>query len=54
MDYAKSGNAAAAKAAPRSKRAGLKGAPKADDKAAEKAALLARMKAAAAAKPPKA
>ncbi|MBL4929809.1 hypothetical protein [Fuscibacter oryzae] len=45
MDYSKSGSAAAAKFAPRPKRATLKGAPTAKPDA--KAELLARMKAAA-------
>lgn len=47
MDYSKSGGASGAKSAPRPKRMTVKGAPKAEDKAAEKAALLERMKAAA-------
>ncbi|MFZ1338609.1 MAG: hypothetical protein WAS26_06125 [Paracoccaceae bacterium] len=49
MDYSKSGSAHAAKSTPRPKRKTLKGAPKAADD--DKAVLLARMKAAAAAKP---
>ena len=48
MDYSKSGSANAAKFAPRPKRKDIKGAPQAAD--TDKAELLARMKAAAAAK----
>ena len=48
MDYSKSGSANAAKFAPRPKRKDIKGAPQAAD--TDKADLLARMKAAAAAK----
>ena len=48
MDYSKSGNPKALKAAPRPKRMTTKGAPKAG--AEDKATLLARLKAAAAAK----
>lgn len=51
MDYSKSGGANAAKTSPKSKRGAQKGAPKVD--AQDKTALLARMKAAAAAKPQK-
>ena len=48
MDYAKSGSANASKFAPRPKRKDIKGAPQSPD--TDKAELLARMKAAAAAK----
>ncbi|MFZ1467713.1 MAG: hypothetical protein WAT09_01925 [Paracoccaceae bacterium] len=48
MDYSKSGSANAAKFAPRPKRKDSKGAPQSAD--TDKAELLARMKAAAAAK----
>ncbi len=48
MDYSKSGGANTAKTSPKSKRGAQKGAPKVD--AQDKTALLARMKAAAAAK----
>lgn len=53
MDYSKSGSVPGTKGAPRPKRMTTKGAPAA--KADDKAALLARMKAAAQAKttPPK-
>lgn len=50
MDYSKSGSVDAAKKSPKPKRGDNKGAPKAA--AADKTALLARMKAAAAAKKP--
>ena len=54
MDYSKSGNAKDAKSSPKPKRGAQKGAPKpaATDPAQDKTALLARMKAAAAAKKP--
>ncbi len=51
MDYSKSGGANTAKTSPKSKRGAQKGAPKVDPQ--DKTALLARMKAAAAAKTPK-
>lgn len=54
MDYSKSGGSSGAKSAPRPKRMNTKGAPKAagtqTGKESGKAALLNRMKAAAAAK----
>jgi hypothetical protein len=54
MDYSKSGSANGLKQGPRAKRMTTKGAPtpKGDDKGNDKAALLERMKAAAA-QPPK-
>ncbi|MCB6178523.1 hypothetical protein LHP98_10305 [Rhodobacter sp. Har01] len=50
MNYSKSGGASTAKPGPRPKRMNSKGAPPA--KADDKAALLARMKAASMQKPP--
>jgi hypothetical protein len=51
MDYGKSGNAKTGKGTPRFSATAKGGAPKPEgDKAADKAALLARMKAAAAAR----